>query len=87
MKCIHSFVLMGSLIAPLLAFSPVRADTITTITGDVTAFDSTQVGRLLRNGMASVAGTLKPFPGVLDLQSIFHLELALRPGIASRASM
>jgi hypothetical protein len=24
--------------------------------------------------MASVAGTLKPFPGVLDLQSIFHFD-------------
>jgi hypothetical protein len=36
------------------------------ISDDVTLTDPLQVGRLTRNGIASVAGTLKPFPGIAD---------------------
>jgi hypothetical protein len=55
----------AAVILPLFGFSHAVADTIT-ISDDVTLTDPLQVGRLIRNGVASVAGTLKPFPGIAD---------------------
>src|SRR5262245_33939175 len=50
----------AAVILPLFGFSHAVADTFT-ISDDVTLTDLVQTGRLTRNGVASVAGTLKPF--------------------------
>ena len=55
----------AAVILPLFGFSHAVADTFT-ISDDVTLTDPVQTGRLTRNGVASVAGTLKPFPGIND---------------------
>jgi hypothetical protein len=63
MWCFHRPIIVSALIVPLLSFSHASADT-TTISDDVTVTDPQQFGRLTRNGIPSVAGTAKPFPGI-----------------------
>lgn len=47
-----------------------------TITGSITNSDPDQQGRLLRNGVASQAGTNKPFPGILnnDTTTLYNFD-------------
>jgi hypothetical protein len=63
MNGLRTTMIGAAVILPLFGFSHAVADTIS---GDVTLTDPVQTGRLLRNGVASVAGTLKPFPGLAD---------------------
>jgi hypothetical protein len=72
MWCFHRPIIVSALIVPLLSFSYALADT-TTISDDVTVTDPLQFGRLTRNGMPSVAGTAKPFPGIAST-SLFNYD-------------
>src|SRR5262245_39222551 len=66
MNCVRNTVFGAAVILPGFGFSHAVADTFT-ISDDVTVTDPVQTGRLVRNGVASGAGTLKPFPGIQDL--------------------
>ncbi len=66
MDGLRTTMIGAAVILPLFGFSHAVADTFT-ISDDVTLTDLVQTGRLTRNGVASVAGTLKPFPGINDL--------------------
>jgi hypothetical protein len=72
MWCFHRPIIVSALIVPLLSFSHASADT-TTISDDVTVTDPQQFGRLTRNGIPSVAGTAKPFPGI-GSTSLFNYD-------------
>jgi hypothetical protein len=71
MWCFHRPIIVSALIVPL-SFSHASADT-TTISDDVTVTDPQQFGRLTRNGIPSVAGTAKPFPGI-ESTSLFNYD-------------
>jgi hypothetical protein len=65
MNSVRTTLVGAAVILPVFAFSHAGANTFT-ISDDVTVTDSVQTGRLFRDGVASVAGTLKPFPGIVD---------------------
>lgn len=45
-----------------------------TFSGSITLSDPTENGRLNRNGVASMAGMMKPFPGVLNPGTFYHYD-------------
>lgn len=51
------------------------AGQILSLSGTIDVTDPTQSGRLIRNSIPSVAGTLKPFPGLNDSTVQRHFDL------------
>jgi hypothetical protein len=62
-------MLAAAVIFPLSGFAQLNFS----VSGSITSSDPTENGRLSRNGVASQAGTQKPFPGTLSL-GIFHYD-------------
>jgi hypothetical protein len=71
MNGLRTTMIGAAVILPSFGFSHAVADTIT-ISDDVTLTDLVQTGRLIRNGVASVAGTPKPSPGINDFFPHFY---------------
>lgn len=68
--------LMLTLVVLALAFSSlVSATTITTFTATVTSGDSTQLGRLSRNGQPQDWSGVEPFPGVINTGTSYHYHV------------
>jgi hypothetical protein len=62
-------------IAVLLAAVPaIHAETIGTVSGDLTVADPSQVGRLSRNGTPQTWSGQEPYPGALDTATLFNYE-------------
>ena len=64
-----------TILAALSALSQLPAAVITSGTVTLDDSDPTQLGRVLRNNVPSVWGTVKPFPGIASAASTFNYEL------------
>jgi hypothetical protein len=61
--------LLGAIMLALCASASAQ-----TFSGSITLSDPTENGRLFRDGVPSVAGMMKPFPGISGLGTPFHYD-------------
>ncbi len=69
MKSLPTICLIGTLVLAATVSASAQ-----TFTGSITSTDPTQTGRVFRDGVMSVAGVQKAYPGTTSTSDLFHYD-------------